>query len=81
METASKKKKMDCSGAEFLSIDEGLCVQIMHIGAFDDEPATVTMMDKYLEENGYVNDFTGGDAITKSIYQTQEKLHRRNAKQ
>ena len=58
VETASKKKKMDCSGAEFLSIDEGLCVQIMHIGAFDDEPATVTMMDKYLEENGYVNDFT-----------------------
>ena len=53
-----KKKKMDCSGAEFLSIDEGLCVQIMHIGAFDDEPATVAMMDKYLEENGYVNDFT-----------------------
>ena len=49
---------MDCSGAEFLSIDEGLCVQIMHIGAFDDEPATVAMMDKYLEENGYVNDFT-----------------------
>ena len=42
-----------------LSIDEGLCVQIMHIGAFDDEPATVAMMDKYLEENGYVNDFTG----------------------
>lgn len=42
VETASKKKKMDCSGAEFLSIDEGLCVQIMHIGAFDDEPATVS---------------------------------------
>ena len=54
VETASKKKKMDCSGAEFLSIDEGLCVQIMHIGAFDDEPATVAMMDKYLEENSYV---------------------------
>ena len=58
VENASKKKKMDCSGAEFLSIEEGLCVQIMHIGAFDDEPATVAMMDKYLEENGYVNDFT-----------------------
>lgn len=58
VETASKKKKMDCSVAEFLTIDEGLCVQIMHIGAFDDEPETVAMMDKYLEENGYVNDFT-----------------------
>lgn len=39
------------------------------------------MMDKYLEENGYVNDLLVSDAITKSIYQTQEKLHRRNAKQ
>ena len=39
---------------------QGLCVQIMHIGAFDDEPETVAVMDKYLEENGYVNDFTDG---------------------
>lgn len=58
VETASKKKKIDCTCAEFLSIDEGLCVQIMHIGAFDNEPETVAVMDKYLEENGYVNDFT-----------------------
>ena len=58
VETASIKKKMDCTYAEFLSIDEGLCVQIMHIGAFDNEPETVAMMDKYLEENGYVDDFT-----------------------
>ena len=59
VETASKKKKLDCTGAEFLSIEEGLCVQMMHIGAFDNEPETVAMMDKYLEESGYVNDFTG----------------------
>lgn len=58
VETASIKKKMDCTCAEFLSIDEGLCVQIMHIGAFDNEPETVAIMDKYLEENGYVDDFT-----------------------
>lgn len=57
VETASKKKKLDCSLAEFLTIDEGLCVQIMHLGAFDDEPATVALMDEYLEENGYKNDF------------------------
>ena len=42
--------------AEFLTIEEGLCVQIMHLGAFDDEPATVALMDAYLEQNGYVND-------------------------
>lgn len=59
VETASKKKKLDCTGAEFLSIEEGLCVQMMHIGAFDNEPETVAMIDKYLEESGYVNDFTG----------------------
>lgn len=57
-ETAAKKKKMDCSAAEFLTIDEGLCVQIMHFGAYDDEPATIAIMDKYLEDNGYVNDFS-----------------------
>ena len=58
VETAAKKKKLDCSKAEFLTIDEGLCVQIMHIGPFDDEPTTVAIMDRYLEENGYENDFS-----------------------
>ncbi len=56
VETATKKKKLDCSTAEFLTIDEGLCVQIMHLGAFDDEPATVAVMDEYLTQNGYEND-------------------------
>ncbi len=59
VETAGKKKKLDCSSAEFLTLDEGLCVQIMHIGAFDDEPATVALMDAYLAQNGYVNDWSG----------------------
>lgn len=56
--SASKKKGMDCSSAEFLTIDEGLSVQIMHFGPYDDEPGTVAIMDKYLDENGYVNDFS-----------------------
>ena len=58
VETAAKKKKLDCSGAEFLTIDEGLCVQIMHIGPFDDEPETVAAMDRYIAENGYENDLS-----------------------
>ncbi|MBO4425040.1 MAG: GyrI-like domain-containing protein [Spirochaetales bacterium] len=58
VETAQKKKKIDCSSAEFLTIDEGLCVQIMHNGPFDDEPATVALMDEYIKQNGYVNDFS-----------------------
>lgn len=56
--TATKKKKLDCSSAEFMTIDEGLCVQILHIGSFDDEPATIALMDDYLEQNGYENDFS-----------------------
>ncbi len=58
VDTATKKKKLDCSSAEFLTIEEGLCVQIMHIGSFDNEPATVAVMDKFLNENGYINDIS-----------------------
>ena len=58
VETATKKKKLDCSSAELMTIDEGLCVQIMHLGSFDNEPATIALMDEYLEKNGYVNDIT-----------------------
>ena len=58
VETASEKKKLDCSSAEFLTVDEGLCVQIMHICAFDDEQQTVTLMDEYIAQNGYENDIT-----------------------
>lgn len=58
VDSAAKKKKLDCSNAEFLTIDEGLCVQIMHFGSFDDEPATVEIMNSYLESNGYENDLT-----------------------
>jgi hypothetical protein len=56
VETAEKKKKLDCSSAEFLTIEEGLCVQIMHYGPFDNEPVTVALMDDFLAENGYEND-------------------------
>lgn len=52
----NKKEKVDCTKAEFLTIDEGLCVQIMHIGPFDNEPESVAIMDAFLEENGYEND-------------------------
>ena len=56
VETATKKKKLDCSVAQFMTIDEGLCVQMMHLGSFDDEPETVALMDEYIEQKGYVND-------------------------
>ena len=47
VDTATKKKKLDCSKAEFLTIDEGLCVQMMHIGPFDNEPESVKIMDAF----------------------------------
>ena len=58
VDTAAKKKKLDCSAAELLPIDEGLCVQILHIGSYDAEPETVAVLDRFLAENGYVNDFS-----------------------
>ena len=56
VKAAEKKKKKDFSSAEFLTVEEGLCVQIMHIGPFDNEPESVAVMDKFIEENGYVCD-------------------------
>lgn len=53
-------------------VDEGLCVQIMHHGPFDDEPATVAIMDKFLEENGYRNDFTDG-RLHQEIYMSDAR--------
>lgn len=58
VQTAREKKKIDCSRAEFLTIEEGLCVQMMHHGPYDDEPASVELMHKYIEENGYTLDFS-----------------------
>ena len=55
---ATKKKKTDFSKVEFFTYDEGLCVQCMHIGSYDDEPATVSMMHQYMEQQGYVLDMT-----------------------
>ena len=50
-----------------MTIEEGLCVQIMHLVAFDDEPVTVAIMDEYLRQNGYVNDMNL-DRLHHEIY-------------
>lgn len=55
---ATRKKKLNCTAAEYLTIDEGECVQILHLGPFDDEPATVAVMDAFLAASGYENDFS-----------------------
>ncbi|MBQ6035206.1 MAG: GyrI-like domain-containing protein, partial [Ruminococcus sp.] len=50
---AAEKKKLDFSKVEFITVEEGLCVQCMHMGSYDDEPATVALMDSYAESMGY----------------------------
>ena len=55
---ASRKKKIDCSHAELLKVTEGECVQIMHLGSYDEEPSSVKMMDDFLAANGFENDFS-----------------------
>ena len=56
VQAAAKKKKLDCSSAEFMTIKEGLCVQMMHMGSYDNEPETVALMDAFLMQQGYEND-------------------------
>ena len=57
-ETAAAKKGLDCSRAELFTLEEGECVQIMHTGSYDDEPATIKLMDDFALENGYTLDFS-----------------------
>lgn len=64
---ATKKKNEDFSKVEFLTYDEGLCVQCMHIGSYDDEPETITLMHNFAKENGYVLDITE-DRLHHEIY-------------
>lgn len=58
IQEAARKKKTDFSKVERLAYDEGLCVQCMHIGAYDSEPATVALMHAYMDQQGYVLDIT-----------------------
>ena len=55
---ATKKKKADFSKAEFLTYDEGVCVQCMHVGSYDDEPRTVNLMDSFAKSKGYTIDIS-----------------------
>jgi hypothetical protein len=50
------KKNIETEKAEYIKIKEGLCVQCMHIGSYDEEQKTIKLMEKYIEENNLVND-------------------------
>ena len=64
---AAEKKQRDFSKVEFFPWEEGLCVQCMHIGPYDDEPATVAAMEEYAAAMGYEADF-GEDRLHHEIY-------------
>ena len=64
---AEAKKKTDFSKVEFFTYDEGLCVQCMHLGAYDDEPATIEAMDTFARAQGYQPDM-GGQRFHHEIY-------------
>ena len=66
-EEASKKKKIDTSKAKFLKINEGLCVQCLHIGSYDDEPKTLKLMDDFIVENGLQSDINS-ERLHHEIY-------------
>ena len=57
-EEAQRKKRIDTSLAELITVSEGLCVQCLHIGSYNEEPATVAKMDHYRMEQGYENDIS-----------------------
>lgn len=58
VETAEKKKKQYFSKVQLLTYDEGLCVQCMHVGAYEDEPATIKAMEDFAKQRGYTVDIT-----------------------
>ena len=58
LEEAAAKKKRDFSKVEFLAYDEGLCVQCLYLGSYDDEPETLARMDAFAAEQGYAADFS-----------------------
>ena len=60
IQEATEKKQRDFSKVEFFSWEEGLCVQCMHIGSYDDEPTTVAAMEEYATRQGYALDFSQG---------------------
>ena len=67
VQEAEEKKQTDFSRTEFFTYNEGLCVQCMHIGSYDDEPATLRKMEAFLSENGYQPDFSG-ERLHHEIY-------------
>lgn len=64
----SRKKSIDCSKAEFLTIEENLCAQIMHIGSYDEEPVTIAKLEQFIIDNGYSINIDNTSLFHHEIY-------------
>ncbi|MDR2086737.1 MAG: GyrI-like domain-containing protein, partial [Dysgonamonadaceae bacterium] len=62
------KKKIETDKVKYIKIKEGLCVQCMHIGSFDEEAKTVKLIEKYIEENNLINDLANEKRKHHEIY-------------
>ena len=62
----TKKKHLDFTSARLEQFTEGLCAQVMHVGSYNDEPATIDALEKFVEESGYVFDITDDSVKTLS---------------
>lgn len=67
VQEAARKKGLDCSPVEFFTWEEGLCVQCMHMGPYNEEPSTVAAMEEYAKSQGYLEDF-GENRFHHEIY-------------
>lgn len=67
------KKGLDTSKVKFKELEEGLCVQMMHIGSYDDEPETITEIDEYIENNNLKNDI--GALLENDIVRRHHEIY------
>jgi hypothetical protein len=75
---AKKKPEIDTSKSRLMKFTEGLCVQVMHIGSYDDEPATIAAMERYATENSYVIDISDTPDAWASSSASAERPARRH---
>lgn len=78
LKVCENKKKKDFSNVELIKIDEGLCVQCMHIGSFDNEPSTINSMNEFITLNGYVSDINE-NRLHHEIYLSDPRRCKREA--
>lgn len=55
-----KKPELDVSGAKLVRYGEGMCAQLLHVGPYDEEPASIELLETFIADAGYEEDFRMG---------------------